>query len=309
MTRLFAVKLLGLSGILYTVASLAPPQYLDPLNRITADMVGTFLGLFAGETRVSGSFLTLRGFTVRIIPECTPLFVLILFVSFILAYPATWKDRGWSLLLGIPVLILANLLRLVLLVSLGVKYPGLFEVGHVYMGQFMMVFLVFLVSLVWVRQVHELQWTSGPLAFLIRFLALSPLFFLAWLYLNKGYVMLGDRLISLAFGWFSYRLVVPRTHDVYYHTFNLAVFCTLMLSTRSITSPGRIRGLVAGLLLLSSIHLLVRLGNVLATGFGIPPAIGIANALHVFGMYALPLILWIGTIRRPQDVPAALQQL
>jgi exosortase/archaeosortase family protein len=270
-------------------------------------MVATLLSLVGGETRVSGSLLTLSGFTVRIIPECTPLFVLIVFVSFILAYPATWKDRGWGFLLGILVLIAANLLRLALLISLGVKYPGLFEVGHVYLGQFVMVFLVFLVSLVWVRQIHEPPGSSGSLAFLIRFLALSPLFFLAWLYLNKGYVMLGDRMISFAFGLFDYRLVIPRTHHLYYHTFNLAVFCTLMLSTRSVSSPRRIRALAAGLLLLSSIHLLVRLGNVLATGFGIPPAIGIANALHVFGMFALPLILWIGTIRQQRDVPAAAQ--
>jgi exosortase/archaeosortase family protein len=244
---------------------------------------------------------------VRIIPECTPLFVVILYVSFIASYPADWKHRGRGLLLGIPVLIAANLLRLALLISLGVKYPGLFEAGHVYLGQFVMVFLVILVSMVWIRQIHEPQWSSGPLAFLIRFFALSPLFFFAWLYLNKGYVMLGDRLISFAFGLFNYRLVIPRTHDLYFHTFNLAVFCSLMLSTRSVSSPVRIRALAAGVLLLSCMHLLIRLGNVLATGFGIPPAIGIANALHLFGMFALPLLLWLGSIRHPHTVPAAAQ--
>jgi exosortase H (IPTLxxWG-CTERM-specific) len=305
-TSLFARKLLTLSGTLYAVASLAPPEYLDPLNRVTARMVGALPGFFAGPLAVSGPFVTVGNFTVRIIPECTPLFVLILYVSFVLAYPASWKQRGWGLLLGIPSLVLGNLLRLAFLLFLGIRFPGLFEPGHVYLGQFIMILLVCLVSVSWVRWIHEPYETHGLLAFFMRFLAFSPLLLLAWLCLNRGYVLLEDRLIRFVFSLFGYRMVMPRTHGLYYHTFNVAVFCGLMFSLRSFWGARGIKALAGGLLLLSLLHLLVRLGNVLATGFGIPPALGIGNALHLFGLYALPLLLWFRFIERGPSGPGPL---
>ncbi|MEW6664929.1 MAG: exosortase H [Thermodesulfobacteriota bacterium] len=298
MSRVFATRLLVLSGVLYAAASLAPPHYLDPLNRLTARMAGSSLGLFTGAPSVHGPLLTLSGFTVRIIPECTPLFVTILYVSFIVSYPAPWKDRALGLLLGVPALVLVNLLRLVVVIFLGRHYPRLFEAGHVYLGQFLMVLTVCLMSLAWLPWIHESPGTRLHASFLIRFFASSPLLFLTWIYLNKGYVLLGDRLISLVFSLFGYSLVMPRSHDLYYHTFNLALFGSLMLSAPSFPGLRGIKVLAGGLLLLCSLHLLVRVGNVLATGFGMPPALGIANALHVFGMYALPLLLWFRFIQR-----------
>jgi exosortase/archaeosortase family protein len=118
----FGIKFALMCGILYALANYLPPAlFSDPLNRHTAAMAGFLLSLLGLEVAVRDVLIWGQGFSIRIITECTAVFVAILYASFVLAYPATLRQKALGLLYGLPILMVANLLRLVLIYLIGLK--------------------------------------------------------------------------------------------------------------------------------------------------------------------------------------------
>ena len=106
---------------------------------------------FREHPETVGDMISLKGFQVQIITECTALYSIILFGAVIFSAPASLKSRMAGLLAGIPFLVAANTLRIALVTMIGAKYPALFEPVHVYLAQVVMIILVVGVSLVWLE--------------------------------------------------------------------------------------------------------------------------------------------------------------
>ena len=105
-----------------------------------ASLCATLLRPFVDGVRADGIDITSPGFTVRLIEGCDGLDAMAILVAGVLAFPATWRQRGKGLLVGIPVIFAANLFRILVLFPLGLHAPRLFEVVHVH------VFQVFIVA-------------------------------------------------------------------------------------------------------------------------------------------------------------------
>ena len=102
-----------------------------------------------------------------------------------------------------------------------------------------------------------------------------------------------DQFMILGFSLFDWRLIIPRDTAIYYETFNIVTFTSLVLATRSIEWPRRIVRLAVGLAVLFLLHLVHRIDNLLITGFSLISAVRFDYVVCAIGQYVLPFLLWL----------------
>ncbi|MEW6401334.1 MAG: exosortase H [Chloroflexota bacterium] len=286
-----------LSGLLlFGILNWMPDAFFAPFNQFTATTAGFFLSLLDSSAVIQGVIVSCKGFSVRIITECSAIFASTLFLSFVMAYPATIKQKAIGLFLGIPVLFLCNAFRIVLVTLAGALKPALFDCIHVYIGQILMISVVFMACMVWLLYVLTVRLDDSILGFFIRFIALSSILFIFWLYLNRPYVRMGDYLIQLMFSLFNRQFTFNLGHTIYYHTFNLVTLGALILASRSISRRFKVTGLIIGFAIVFLTHILFRLCNVFITGFNLPSAFKVSSAISIVSQYLLPVAIWLAVL-------------
>ena len=294
---IFSVRFVMLAGGLYILFNWLPPSALaDPLNRHTAEMTAFFLRLLHLEPSVSGVILSAQGFSIRIIAECTAIFVAILYFSFVMAYPTALKNKLLGLAAGLPFLFAANLARILFIFLIGLKYRAFFEYAHVYIGQIVMILLVLVAAMTWLRSIAEAKMDDRPLSFLVRFIAYSSIPFVFWLYLDQGFVYINLLLVKALLSGFGLPVPIPEKLDLYPHTFNtfhLIAFASLMMATRSIERSRKVRCTLIGLVILCVAHFLFRLNQALYVDFHINYAMRPFVALIIINQWILPFGLWL----------------
>jgi archaeosortase B (VPXXXP-CTERM-specific) len=139
--------------IVYYFLTVSNSMVIVQLRNITALILGTFFSLAGAEVVVKGAMVSINGFGLEIIDECTAVFSSIVYCSCVLAYPTTLKNKGLGIAFGIPSLYAINLLRLTILALVGISYPGMFEFVHVYLWQASFIIFVVVIFLLWLRLV------------------------------------------------------------------------------------------------------------------------------------------------------------
>ena len=271
-----------------------------PLRRHTAEMTAFLLSLIGLTPSVSGVIVSASGFSVQIVSECTAVFVAILFFSFVIAYPTTFKHKFIGLLFGLPVLVGANLLRVVFIFLVGLNFRAMFEYAHVYIGQILMVLLVLLISMLWLRSTVSVAMADRPRQFLTRFIAYSSIPFAIWLYIDKAFVYANLYLVKWLLGIFGLQVAIPQELSLYPHTFNtfhLIAFAALILATRSIDRAKKARSLMLGLAILCAAHFLFRLCYALFVDVHFKYAMQPFIALIIINQWILPFALWLYMVR------------
>jgi len=111
--------------------------------------VGIILEAIGFTVTVTKATIQLQGFAYRIIYHCSGLFLMIIYSSAVIAYPATIKEKTLGLVLGNPVLFFTNVLRLVMLGIVGYKWPAYFDASHEYLWQGIFIVFVIFLWMVW----------------------------------------------------------------------------------------------------------------------------------------------------------------
>lgn len=145
----FLVLLIA-GAIAYPYFSIVYAEELLGFMAITADICGGLLSFFSDTVMVNDRFMSLQGFTVEIIEECTGLFEMLIFLAALLSYPADWKSKIIGILLGLPALYLFNVLRIVALTLVGVHSPGMFDFMHLYFWQGTLILMITSVWVLWI---------------------------------------------------------------------------------------------------------------------------------------------------------------
>jgi len=279
--------------ILFLLAALWLEPYLAPLCRATAAQVGALLALAGLAPRVHGDLVTLSGFNVRIVAECTPLYPFLLYGALVLAQPSSRVRTLAGLLLGALVITAANALRISLVTAAGtaVSLP-LFDICHVYLGQVAMLLLVLGVALVWLR------WSAGgpaPFPFLLRAGLWATALFVPWVAVHRSYVALLDDLVAQLFALLypGYQLLTPRPFLIYNHTFALPLFLALVLADSRPWTGRRLAGAGAGACLTAGWHALFRVSHVVWTALSLPEIMPLHQAIYLLGQFLLPFLLWL----------------
>jgi exosortase/archaeosortase family protein len=293
----------------FVVLNLLPAPWLRPVLSHTAWTLGRTLSIAGLDVSVAGDTVSSADFAVCIVPECTALFAAALYLSFVISYPAPLAMKLAGAALGVPALWAANLARLALVFAAAHHDRTLFEAVHVYFGQVFTGCAVFMACFLWLGRVRkakpEQNAVMGPWGFLARFAVYSTVSFFIWLHINPSWVRLVDRCMAAVFSIFGRELFIRRDLDVYYYTFNVVLFLSLVLSTRSGSVKNKVKVLALGLGLIFVGHLLYRTCNALVTAYGILwPAIA-GGILGTVGQYLFPVLLWLVLVRpgtvRPRD--------
>ena len=145
---LFFAALLAFS--VFSVATGLQNQ-LALLERAIAVAAAWVANAVGSNAVVTDNLIAVGGMTLNINHECTGVFVLFVLVSFILAYPATWRAKLLGMGVGIVILSAVNVIRIATLVRVVESYPGAFEYFHEYVWQGAFLMLVTLYAMTWVE--------------------------------------------------------------------------------------------------------------------------------------------------------------
>jgi len=149
LVRAWAVFLAVLVGFQLAVEA-SGPGLRELATRATAELTAGVLWGLGSEGQAFGSVVRSSVFSAEIIFECTAALPIAMWIAAVLAHPwASWRARGLGLALGVPALVLLNLIRLVSLFYLGHWWPEAFETAHLLVWQALMVFLTLLLWLLW----------------------------------------------------------------------------------------------------------------------------------------------------------------
>jgi exosortase H (IPTLxxWG-CTERM-specific) len=152
---------------LYTIASFLLLYALHepvvvPFTRVIAYLAHITLSLMGANAWLSGASVGIPGFAVEIKNNCNAIYEIGLYSAAILAYPATWRQRGLGLLIGSGLLYLVNLVRVLTLIALGRYWPEGFQLAHLYLWQAGFLALVAVCWFSWTTRLHPRA--TGPLA-------------------------------------------------------------------------------------------------------------------------------------------------
>ncbi|NMX22065.1 exosortase H [ANME-1 cluster archaeon GoMg4] len=121
------------------------------LREITALILSAIFSVGGANVILNGATLSINGFGLEIIDECTAVFSSIVYCSAVLAYPTTAKNKGLGIVFGVPSLYAINILRLSILALVGIYHPDMFEFVHVYLWQASFIIFVVVIFLMWLH--------------------------------------------------------------------------------------------------------------------------------------------------------------
>lgn len=156
----------GYMVLFHIVLWLAFPvwQATDPLRELTTQTTSFLLNQLHVQNTVNGYSIALKNDTWIVTQECTAVNVLILFVSFVLAYTASPGSKVFALVAGIPFIVAANFTRLVTLGVLTDVFPTSAPFFHDFVWETIFVLLVVAMWLTWIKTVvmrEEHHFISG----------------------------------------------------------------------------------------------------------------------------------------------------
>jgi archaeosortase B (VPXXXP-CTERM-specific) len=149
MPLLFSVSVVSLN-----IASLyaAEKGYLYVLELVTAQTTTGLVHLFGVEA-VRNKMIHLTHDSWIVNTECTAITIMIIFASFVTVYQTSLKAKGIGLLLGLPVIFIANIMRLLIMAFIDKFSPAYSNYFHDYLWQVAFIIMVIALWLVWIEKV------------------------------------------------------------------------------------------------------------------------------------------------------------
>jgi len=149
----FGVGFLSLTLLFAILTSTSAAQRLlhDPLSRLVVSLAAPILSIL-GTVSAAGTDLTFNGFAVSIVEACNGVLPTYIFVSAVLAFPSHWREKGIGMLIGIPSIMLVNVLRVVTLLCFGAYWPSLFERVHIYVWQALVIAISLAIWVFWAER-------------------------------------------------------------------------------------------------------------------------------------------------------------
>ncbi len=127
--------------------------YLHPLVMLTTNAATLLIHLSGLQARTEGDMIYLANVVLIMNVECTAIMVMLIFTSFILAYPASPKARIIGLLTGIPIIFCANQVRVLMMAWIDKLKPAYSDYFHDYMWQVVFIIMVVFMWIVWIDKV------------------------------------------------------------------------------------------------------------------------------------------------------------
>lgn len=130
----------------------APERLLAPVAELSAFAVQSLLGWTGVDVHRVGAFVFVPGrFAYEVAIGCTGLLPAGVLLAAVLASPGSAAAKWRGAVVGVPLVLGVNLLRLAHLFFLGVHTPWLFALAHTVLWEGAMVLVTFATWFVWTR--------------------------------------------------------------------------------------------------------------------------------------------------------------
>jgi archaeosortase B (VPXXXP-CTERM-specific) len=285
------VILVSVFFILYVLARSHAPAVGIAINTFTAKAVvyaGRILGL---DVRRDWFDIQMGTGSFRIVFECTGFFVAFLFLSCVLAFPATLKKKGIGLVIGLPVIFIVNLFRVITIMLVDIWRPHYTHAVHMYLWNISFIIIVVVLFQIWVDGV--VKKATDKLLLLVRFIVYSiAIFAFMSLVVSAPYQRLLYRIVCFLFRKEPYR---SEAHDliVIGRIFNIVTFVSLMLSTSKVPWLKKLKLTGIGLLIIFASHVTL---SVSANFDAFHDMSGrfrtVVDSITLISHFVLPLLLW-----------------
>jgi len=126
--------------------------FVIPFTGVVAKVSGWTLDLIGQDVVMRGTEIHSPRFAVDIQNGCNGLETVLIFVSAVLAFPASWKARGIGLGLGLIAIQAVNLLRVVALFLTGAYFPKFFDSSHTVVWQSIVILFGVLLWMFWANK-------------------------------------------------------------------------------------------------------------------------------------------------------------
>ncbi|UCF79383.1 MAG: archaeosortase/exosortase family protein [Candidatus Eiseniibacteriota bacterium] len=150
----FLAVFFGLWAVLWAIPYMSGrlPFGVKALCPVTASWLGNVLSLLGFDATVNGVFVSFGTAGLEIIGECTGYTAMALFFSVVVAYPSPLKKKLLGLAIGIPLILVFNLLRLVVMTYVLAYRPQYFDVAHLYFWQVALIVFVVAMVVFWIEK-------------------------------------------------------------------------------------------------------------------------------------------------------------
>ena len=302
----FGILFAALCGAFHVVILLAH-EIFEPINEYTAKGVGILLGWIGLKSEVEGLIVSAGGFSIMVVDECSAIPLFILFSSFVLAYPSNFRNKAIGVLFGLPSLFVVNIFRLFFLFLSGLYYREIFDYVHVYLWQTVILIMIFVACLVWLEFVVQVKVKDTPSSFFLRFMAISIIPFLIWLFLNYDYSVLISKVAEpivnamipesvltnlKEMGYAGVEVTIPQ--ELMTATFNFVPFIGLIFATRAISFSNKMKAMAIGLPIIVVAHVFFLVYNALTDpNLGVPYAFEAMLTVQLIGQYFLLFGIWL----------------
>lgn len=122
-------------------------------RKATAGVNYAILNLFSDKVSWRDQIVTFDGFSVHIIDECVGWLEMVIFVSAVLAFATTWKNRALGVVVGVVGIYFFNVVRILVLILVGRYAHESFEFTHIYFWQATLILLITALWVTWIRYV------------------------------------------------------------------------------------------------------------------------------------------------------------
>ena len=119
----------------------------------TARIVSSILNASGIWNTVEYNIIHLRNDTWNVTSECTAVNAVFLFIAFILAYPSAFKSKAIGLIAGIPLILVTNIVRLVVLGWVTEYWPRHAHLFHDYVWETIFLFFIIALWFMWINLV------------------------------------------------------------------------------------------------------------------------------------------------------------
>lgn len=145
-----SIIFLALAGV-FPLLIFYLPVNLMPFQLMTSKITAVLINMTGIEAVREGIYIRLPHANWEISIECTAVFALIVYAAFVIAYQASVRSKLYGLVLGLPFIVLINILRLLTLAWISRFAPSLVEGSHDYGWQVIFLIVVAIMWVVWIE--------------------------------------------------------------------------------------------------------------------------------------------------------------
>lgn len=147
----FLARFLVLLAALYFFVAWRPinDHVIVPFTSGIASISGAILRVMGEPIAVTGTTIAGGGFAVNIENGCNGIETALLFVSAVIAFPASWRSRLLGAVAGLLAIQVINLVRVVSLFWIGRHHPRFFQSSHTVVWQSIVVLFGVVLFFLW----------------------------------------------------------------------------------------------------------------------------------------------------------------